>query len=78
MLLSCQREGFGASSLQIYLCLVDHPDFQQVMAAVWGEVSPPGDAMHVLCSKLKHLRQRLRIWNHKQFGLVHERVNGAE
>lgn len=34
--------------------------------------------MHVLRSKLKHLRQRLRIWNREQFELVHEKVNLAK
>ena len=31
--------------------------------------------MHVLRYKLKHIRQRLHIWNREQFGLIHERVN---
>lgn len=57
---------------------MDHPDFHQVVSTAWGEVSPSGDAMHVLRSKLKHLRQRLRIWNREQFELVHERVNLAK
>lgn len=41
-------------------------------AMTWGEVSPSGDAMHVLRFKLKHLRNR------DQFGLVHERVSKAK
>ena len=59
-----------ARPFKFFSAWVDYPDFQQTVASTWEEISSLGDAMHVLRSKLKHLRYRFRIWNREQFGLV--------
>jgi hypothetical protein len=54
-----------------------HSDCRQVIADSWSNVVL-GNPMHILSTKLKLLKNNLKIWNKNYFGTVNDLVSSAE
>jgi ribonuclease HI len=54
-----------------------HPTCKELISDCWN-TNFVGSPMFVLCSKLKLLKEKLKVWNREVFGNVHSSVKEAE
>ena len=66
-----------ASSFKFQKMWTMHQGCKQVIADCWND-RVVGNHMHILSTKLKNLKAKLKIWNKEVFGNVHNFVKDAE
>jgi len=50
---------------------MSHPDFNKLINTEWNNFSPPnGTKMFQFQQKLKHLKGKIKQWNHTSFGNI--------
>ena len=52
---------------------LEHEGFSDLIREWWGELQVQGFASYVVASKLKHLKEKLKVWNRVTFGDIRVR-----
>ncbi|KAL5148468.1 putative ribonuclease H protein [Glycine soja] len=78
ILLISKNVDWGPKPFRIFDCWLQEKSFRDAVTSCWSQVSTRGWGGFVLKEKIKHLKQKLKLWHKEHFGGTFKKVQDLE